>query len=59
MFQINNMPARVLRLNAMTALIWCLAAAGLVFWILKFPHGFSASPELGRVSPKGRLGFDG
>jgi general secretion pathway protein C len=37
MFQINNMPARVLRPNTMTALVWCLAAAGLVFWVLKFP----------------------
>jgi general secretion pathway protein C len=36
MFQIHNKPAQAFRLNAFTALIWCAAAAGLVFWGLKF-----------------------
>jgi general secretion pathway protein C len=37
MFQIHNKPVQAFRLNASTALIWCAAAAGLVFWVLKFP----------------------
>jgi general secretion pathway protein C len=42
MFQIQNKPAQVFRLNAFTALIWCAAAAGLVFWVLKFPKDSGA-----------------
>jgi general secretion pathway protein C len=57
MFQINNMPARVLRLNAMTALIWCLAAAGLVFWILKFPMDSASRQSLAASAPKDGSGL--
>jgi general secretion pathway protein C len=42
MFQIQNKPAQVFRLNAFTALTWCAAAAGLVFWVLKFPKDYDA-----------------
>jgi general secretion pathway protein C len=52
MFQINNMPARVLRLNTMTAWVWCLAAAGLVFWMLKFPMDLAPSQNLAASAPK-------
>ncbi|PVE07626.1 type II secretion system protein N [Limnohabitans sp. Rim28] len=52
MFQINNMPARVLRTNTMTALIWCLAAAGLVFWVLKFPLDSAPLHSLAASVPK-------
>jgi general secretion pathway protein C len=52
MFQINNMPARVLRPNTMTALIWCLAAAGLVFWVLKFPLDSAPLHSLAASDPK-------
>jgi general secretion pathway protein C len=37
MFQIHHKPVQAFRLNAFNALIWCAAAAGLVFWVLKFP----------------------
>ncbi|WP_300558882.1 general secretion pathway protein C [Limnohabitans sp. Rim8] len=37
MLQIHNKPVQAFRLNAFNALIWCVAAAGLVFWVLKFP----------------------
>jgi general secretion pathway protein C len=57
MFQINNMPARVLRLNALTASVWCLAAAGLVFWMLKFPMDSAPRQSMVASTPKDSSGL--
>ncbi|MCE2780732.1 type II secretion system protein N [Limnohabitans sp.] len=51
MFQIHNKPVQVFRLNAFTALIWCAAAAGLVFWVLKFPTDSGARPTPVTATP--------
>ena len=52
MFQINTVAARLFRPNALTALVWCAAAAGLIFWVLKFPAG-TGPLILATTSPKG------
>ena len=50
------MPARILRLNALTALIWCIAAVGLVFWTLKFPLDSELRLSLTIPTPNGGSG---
>ena len=52
MFQINTVAARLFRPNALTALVWCAAAAGLIFWVLKFPAG-TGPLILATTNPKG------